>query len=123
MSRDSSIGRLQVTLYLCARTVITKVLMHCSSPLFPLPVLPALPPFSLVFLSLFLSFHFYIPPLQQRATLTTHTIPQHTSVKMIVDPVEALAKSTPTGVAPVPTVVPSLPEYQDASDVGNRTLW
>jgi len=26
-------------------------------------------------------------------------------------------------VAPIPTIVPSLPEYQDASETGNRTLW
>ena len=48
---------------------------------------------------------------------------------MIVDPVEAFKKTTATvpiptsSVAPVPTVVPSLPEYQTASETGNRTLW
>ncbi|KAI6955995.1 hypothetical protein KC321_g15429, partial [Hortaea werneckii] len=52
---------------------------------------------------------------------------------MIVDPVEALKKTVsatatatvaPTAsVSPVPTVVPSLPEYQTASETGNRTLW
>lgn len=50
---------------------------------------------------------------------------------MIVDPVEALAKTTllvPTSTAtpsatPLPSVVPSLPEYQTASDAGVRTLW
>ncbi|KAI7367883.1 hypothetical protein KC354_g3071, partial [Hortaea werneckii] len=51
---------------------------------------------------------------------------------MIVDPVEALKKTVsatatatvaPTAsVSPVPTVVPSLPEYQTASETGNRTL-
>ncbi|KAK4507896.1 hypothetical protein PRZ48_001631 [Zasmidium cellare] len=48
---------------------------------------------------------------------------------MIVDPVAAFKTaptvpvSSPTSVAPVPTVVPSLPEYQDATDTGERTLW
>jgi len=41
---------------------------------------------------------------------------------MIIDPT-ALIKAT-SSVAPIPTVIPS-PEitYQDAGDVGNRTLW
>lgn len=46
---------------------------------------------------------------------------------MIVDPVEAFATATSklatSSVAPVPTVVPSLPEYESATDTGNRTLW
>jgi bacteriorhodopsin len=47
---------------------------------------------------------------------------------MIVDPVQAFATATSgllasSSVAPLPTVVPSLPEYQKATDTGNRTLW
>jgi len=49
---------------------------------------------------------------------------------MIIDPVQALAQATGTfmeaaksSVAPIPTVVPSLPEYQTASETGTRTLW
>ncbi|KAK8195957.1 hypothetical protein M8818_007108 [Zalaria obscura] len=43
---------------------------------------------------------------------------------MIIDPVQALAAASPTSsVAPIPTVIPTLPEYQKATDVGNRTLW
>lgn len=47
---------------------------------------------------------------------------------MIVDPVEAFATHTSSllassSVAPIPTVVPSLPEYESATDTGNRTLW
>jgi len=44
---------------------------------------------------------------------------------MIVDPVEMLA-SVPLATSshtPLPTVVPSLPEYQKASETGERTLW
>ncbi|KAG9553818.1 hypothetical protein KCU71_g16008, partial [Aureobasidium melanogenum] len=40
---------------------------------------------------------------------------------MIVDPVEAF-KAT-SSVAPLPTVVPSLPEYQTITETGTRTLW
>jgi bacteriorhodopsin len=40
---------------------------------------------------------------------------------MIVDPVEAF-KAT-SSVAPLPTVVPSLPEYQTVTETGTRTLW
>jgi len=46
---------------------------------------------------------------------------------MIVDPVQAFATGTiplaTSSVAPIPTVVPTLPEYQDASETGTRTLW
>lgn len=47
---------------------------------------------------------------------------------MIVDPVQAFATATSgllatSSVAPLPTVVPSLPEYEKATDTGNRTLW
>ena len=47
---------------------------------------------------------------------------------MIVDPVQAFATATSgllasSSVAPLPTVVPSLPEYEVATDAGNRTLW
>lgn len=47
---------------------------------------------------------------------------------MIVDPVQAFASATSglvasSSVAPIPTVVPSLPEYEKATDTGNRTLW
>ncbi|CAK3982387.1 family A G -coupled receptor [Lecanosticta acicola] len=44
---------------------------------------------------------------------------------MIVDPVEAFKTvplSTPS-VSPIPTVVPTLPEYQNATETGERTLW
>jgi len=41
---------------------------------------------------------------------------------MIVDPVQAFAKAT-SSVSPIPTIVPSLPEYQKADESGNRTLW
>ncbi|CAD0087867.1 unnamed protein product [Aureobasidium vineae] len=40
---------------------------------------------------------------------------------MIVDPVEAF-KAT-SSVAPLPTVVPSLPEYQTVTETGTRALW
>jgi len=40
---------------------------------------------------------------------------------MIIDPVEAF-KAT-SSVSPIPTIVPTLPEYQDASETGARTLW
>jgi hypothetical protein len=47
---------------------------------------------------------------------------------MIVDPVQAFATATSgllasSSVAPLPTVVPSLPEYETSTDSGNRTLW
>ena len=48
---------------------------------------------------------------------------------MIVDPVQALASATvaiakaTASVSPLPTIVPSLPEYQDATETGTRTLW
>jgi len=46
---------------------------------------------------------------------------------MIVDPVSAFASATiplaTSSVSPIPTVVPSLPEYQDATETGTRTLW
>ena len=48
---------------------------------------------------------------------------------MIVDPVQALVKTsrimvpTPTSVAPIPTVVPDLPEYQHAGHSGKTALW
>lgn len=46
---------------------------------------------------------------------------------MIVDPVQAFATGTiplaTSSVSPIPTVVPSLPEYQDASETGKRALW
>jgi len=43
---------------------------------------------------------------------------------MIVDPVQALAAIKPTSsVSPIPTVVPTLPEYQVADEAGQRTLW
>ncbi|KAK5690086.1 hypothetical protein LTR17_026069, partial [Elasticomyces elasticus] len=28
-----------------------------------------------------------------------------------------------SSVSPIPTVVPTLPEYQDATETGTRTLW
>ncbi|KAF2770037.1 family A G protein-coupled receptor-like protein [Teratosphaeria nubilosa] len=49
---------------------------------------------------------------------------------MIVDPVEAFTKATatlpltsPTAVDPIPTIHPNLPEYEKATETGNRTLW
>ena len=48
---------------------------------------------------------------------------------MVVDLVQALAKTsrimvpTATSVAPIPTVVPDLPEYQHASHSGKTALW
>lgn len=43
---------------------------------------------------------------------------------MIVDPVQAFgAAAASSSVAPIPTVVPTLPSYEDATEVGNRTLW
>jgi hypothetical protein len=46
---------------------------------------------------------------------------------MIVDPVQAFATATvplaTSSVAPVPTVVPSLPEFEKATETGQRTLW
>ncbi|GIZ39749.1 hypothetical protein CKM354_000312100 [Cercospora kikuchii] len=47
----------------------------------------------------------------------------------MIDPVQAFAMATGTiplgkpSVSPVPSVVPSLPEYQTASETGERTLW
>ncbi|GAB7338446.1 hypothetical protein MBLNU457_4732t1 [Dothideomycetes sp. NU457] len=41
---------------------------------------------------------------------------------MIVDPVSAAMAAT-SSVAPIPTVIPTLPEKQDATEVGMRTLW
>ena len=51
----------------------------------------------------------------------------------MIDPVEVFGKGTlllPTSssssehtVSPVPTVMPTMPEYQDASDTGVKTLW
>ena len=46
---------------------------------------------------------------------------------MIVDPVQAFATASlplaTSSVSPIPTVVPTLPEYQDATETGTRTLW
>lgn len=43
---------------------------------------------------------------------------------MIVDPVQAFEALKPTSsVAPIPTVIPSIPEYQAAGETGQRTLW
>ncbi|KAK4547123.1 hypothetical protein LTR36_001344 [Oleoguttula mirabilis] len=46
---------------------------------------------------------------------------------MIIDPVQALATATfelaKSSVAPIPSVVPSLPEYQTVTETGTRTLW
>jgi len=47
---------------------------------------------------------------------------------MIVDPVQAFQTSATLPLAtsshvPLPTVVPSLPEYQTATETGTRTLW
>lgn len=46
---------------------------------------------------------------------------------MIVDPVQAMATLTElkktTTATPLPTVIPTLPEYQEATDTGERTLW
>jgi bacteriorhodopsin len=50
---------------------------------------------------------------------------------MIVDQFEAVMKTsllplptaTPTGVAPIPTVIPDSPEYQFVGDSGKKTLW
>jgi len=51
----------------------------------------------------------------------------------MIDPVQAFVKATSTllvptsssshHVAPIPTVVPNLPEYQTAGETGKRTLW
>jgi len=40
----------------------------------------------------------------------------------MIDPVQAFAAAA-SSVAPLPTVVPSLPEYQVATETGFRTLW
>ena len=50
---------------------------------------------------------------------------------MIVDQFEEVLKtsvmhlptSSPTGVAPIPTVVPDSPEYQFVGETGTKTLW
>ncbi|KAL1304129.1 hypothetical protein AAFC00_000557 [Neodothiora populina] len=42
---------------------------------------------------------------------------------MIIDPVQAMAMKPTSSVSPIPTVVPSLPEYQVAGETGQRTLW
>lgn len=34
-----------------------------------------------------------------------------------------LPLTTPTSVAPVPTVIPGVPIFQDLHDTGKRTLW
>lgn len=43
----------------------------------------------------------------------------------MIDPVQAFAAATEpwSTVTPIPTVVPSLPEYQVATETGFRTLW
>jgi len=43
----------------------------------------------------------------------------------MIDPVQAFATAAAavSSVAPLPTVVPSLPEYQTATETGFRTLW
>lgn len=62
------------------------------------------------------------PTLQQSITGTYIQLPT-----MIVDPVQAFATASvplaTSSVAPVPTVVPSLPTYEKATETGNRTLW
>jgi len=35
----------------------------------------------------------------------------------------SLLPTASSSVAPIPTVIPSPPIYQQAGDVGNRTLW
>lgn len=57
-----------------------------------------------------------------------HYHPIISTFTMIVDPMQAMASvtsalATSSSVAPIPTVIPSLPEYQDISEVGTRTLW
>lgn len=46
---------------------------------------------------------------------------------MLVDPMQAMATASlplaTSSVSPIPTVVPTLPEYQDATETGTRTLW
>lgn len=46
---------------------------------------------------------------------------------MIVDPVQAFATGTiplaTSSIAPLPTINPTLPTTQEASDTGKRTLW
>ncbi|KAF2863332.1 bacteriorhodopsin [Piedraia hortae CBS 480.64] len=46
---------------------------------------------------------------------------------MIVDPVQAFATAkvpvATSSVAPIPTVVPTLPEYEVAGEAGHRSLW
>ncbi|KAK5723166.1 hypothetical protein LTS12_027532, partial [Elasticomyces elasticus] len=34
-----------------------------------------------------------------------------------------LPLASSSSVSPIPTVVPTLPEYQDATETGTRTLW
>lgn len=42
----------------------------------------------------------------------------------MVDAMEPLIKhATGSPVAPIPTVLPDIPSYQVAGDVGQRTLW
>lgn len=42
----------------------------------------------------------------------------------MIDAMEPLLKHvTPSPVAPIPTVIPDIPEYQTAGEVGQRTLW
>lgn len=33
------------------------------------------------------------------------------------------AMATPTGIAPIPTVIPGTPLVQELHDTGKRTLW
>ena len=43
---------------------------------------------------------------------------------MIIDPVQAFEAIKPTSsVSPIPTIVPTLPDYQVAGEAGQRTLW
>ena len=44
---------------------------------------------------------------------------------MIIDPamLTEMAFKTSSTVAPVPTVIPDIPDYVKAGNVGNRTLW
>jgi hypothetical protein len=47
---------------------------------------------------------------------------------MILDPVEPFAtaasvRMAPDSVAVLPSVMPSLPEYESATKTGNMTLW
>lgn len=40
---------------------------------------------------------------------------------MMIDPMEVMKKHAPAG--PIPTVLPDDITYQEATAVGNRTLW